>query len=586
MMYMEEKLTESQIRNHNAYLKLAALIEKGTTQELSEEEKKEIQVSYLQLEKSSRRIFIYEKECIPILENCNYVGLDMKRLETQDEFYYAILEEIKTAYGADIPNKSIDNFYCNIFKKNIILNDEELFSFASEQIKQFIINVYIGRKFEEISKDKNRIIFENVPSRLLKRFVALCPSLTETSSIDNSQPSERRLKDLGFPFSKAVLYLSGAEEKFSPSELIQMLKESYPTEMEKYDNQSINEIYQSIMENTFQKIVSLSPLDKEQKVTFPELLEMELSQEEFEQLSNSILNAQDFNNIPKEYIKFFLVQIANQIARANNLPLHKVSIELINPKEGGLFLSERKETKLNSMHIKCGKKGIVNCIENTFHEERHYRQEMERNKLSINNLLYSIDRIFGEKHYENHYDDINSERDARRASRLQTYAFLRKYNKALAEEYKQMRIVGSDGYDHDYTHQEDKKNLKEAHIPQKDENLVQLFIENTSKEKIKEYQQEYPILTYITDENGAFYPPEEIIKRQEQSDKKENPEEYFFYENYLQLVTASRKYSEGVDSIIKQEPPQALASSEITAATLVEELYKQKQSPQDNSIKK
>lgn len=54
----------------------------------------------------------------------------------------------------------------------------------------------------------------------------------------------------------------------------------------------------------------------------------------------------------------------------------------------------------------------------------------------------------------------------------------------------------------------------------------------------------------------------------------------------MQLVTASRKYSEGVDSIIKQEPPQALASSEITAATLVEELYKQKQSPQDNSIKK
>ena len=255
--------------------------------------------------------------------------------------------------------------------------------------------------------------------------------------------------------------------------------------MEKYDNQSINEIYQSIMENTFQKIVSLSPLDKEQKVTFPELLEMELSQEEFEQLSNSILNAPDFNNIPKEYIKFFLVQIANQIARANNLPLHKVSIELINPKEGGLFLSERKETKLNSMRIKCGKKGIVNCIENTFHEERHYRQEMERNKLSINNLLYSIDRIFGEKHYENHYDDINSERDARRASRLQTYAFLRKYNKALAEEYKQMRIVGSDGYNHDYTYQEDKKNLKEAYIPQKDENLVQLFIENTSKEKNK-----------------------------------------------------------------------------------------------------
>lgn len=254
MMYMEEKLTESQIRNHNAYLKLAALIEKGTTQELSEEEKKEIQVSYLQLEKSSRRIFIYEKECIPILENCNYVGLDMKRLETQDEFYYAILEEIKTAYGADIPNKSIDNFYCKIFKKNIILNDEELFSFASEQIKQFIINVYIGRKFEEISKEKNRVIFENVPSRLLKRFVALCPTLTETPSIDNSQPSERRLKDLGFPFSKAVLYLSEAEEKFPPSELIQILKESYPTEMEKYDNQSINEIYQSIMETLFKKL--------------------------------------------------------------------------------------------------------------------------------------------------------------------------------------------------------------------------------------------------------------------------------------------------------------------------------------------
>ena len=585
-MYMEEELTESQIRNHNAYLRLADLIDKGTTQELSEEEKKEIQVSYLQLEKSSRRIFIYEKECIPILEKSIYTGTDIKRRTIQDEFYYAILEEIKTAYGADIPNKSIDKFYSNIFNKNIILNNEELFSFASEEVKQFTINVYIGRKFEEISKEKNRVIFENVPSRLLKRFVALCPTLTETPSIDNSQPSERRLKALGFPFSKAVLYLSEAEEKFPPSELIQMLKESYPTEMEKYDNQSINEIYQSIMENTFQKIVSLSPLDKEQKVTFPELLEMELSQEEFEQLSNSILNAPDFNKIPKEYIEFFLVQIAHQTARANNLPPHKVSIELINPKTGGVFLNEKKETKLNTIYIKSGKKDIINCIENIFHEERHYRQEMEKGQLSINNLLYSIDKIYGENHYVRHYADINSERDARRASHLQTYAFLRKYNKALAEEYKQMRIVGSDGYDHDYTYQEDKKNLKEAYIPQKDENLVQLFIENTSKEKIKEYQQEYPILTYITDENGAFYPPEEIIKRQEQSGKKENPEEYFFYENYLQLVTASRKYSEGVDSIIKQEPPQALASSEITAATLVEELYKQKQSPQDNSIKK
>lgn len=40
MMYMEEELTESQIRNHNAYLRLADLIDKGTTQELSEEEKK------------------------------------------------------------------------------------------------------------------------------------------------------------------------------------------------------------------------------------------------------------------------------------------------------------------------------------------------------------------------------------------------------------------------------------------------------------------------------------------------------------------------------------------------------------------
>lgn len=583
-MYMEEERTESQIRNHNAYRKVAYLIEKGTIQALSEKEKEELQTSYLQLDKNSRRLFIYEKECIPILENCNYVGLDMKRLETQDEFYYAILEEIKTAYGADIPNKSIDNFYCNIFKKNMILNDEELFSFASEEMKQYIINVYLGRKFEEISKEKNRIIFENVPSRLLKRFVALCPSLTETPSIDNSLPPEKRLKDLGFPFSKAVLYLSEAEEKLTSSEIIQILKESYPIEMEKYDTQNINEIYQSIMEESFQKIVSLSPLEKEQKVTFPELLEMELSQEEFDQLSNSILNAPDFNNIPKEHIEFFLVQIANQIARTNNLPLHKVSIELINPKSGGVFLSERKETKLNPIHIKSKPEDIINCIENTFHEERHYRQEMERNKLSINNLLYSIDRIFGEKHYENHYNDINSERDARRASRLQTYAFLRKYNKALAEEYKQMRIIGNDRYE--YTFQEDKKNLKEAHLPQKDENLVQLFIENTPKEKIKEYQQEYPILTYITDENGELYPPDEITKRRNQTDKKDYPEEYFFYENYLQLVTASRKYSEGVDSIIKQEPPQALASSEITAATLVEELYKQKQSPQDNSIKK
>lgn len=584
MMYMEEERTESQIRNHNAYRKVAYLIEKGTIQALSEKEKEELQTSYLQLDKNSRRLFIYEKECIPILENCNYVGLDMKRLETQDEFYYAILEEIKTAYGADIPNKSIDNFYCNIFKKNMILNDEELFSFASEEMKQYIINVYLGRKFEEISKEKNRIIFENVPSRLLKRFVALCPSLTETPSIDNSLPPEKRLKDLGFPFSKAVLYLSEAEEKLTSSEIIQILKESYPIEMEKYDTQNINEIYQSIMEDSFQKIVSLSPLEKEQKVTFPELLEMELSQEEFDQLSNSILNAPDFNNIPKEHIEFFLVQIANQIARANNLPLHKVSIELINPKSGGVFLSERKETKLNPIHIKSKPEDIINCIENTFHEERHYRQEMERNKLSINNLLYSIDRIFGEKHYENHYNDINSERDARRASRLQTYAFLRKYNKALAEEYKQMRIIGNDRYE--YTLQEDKKNLKEAHLPQKDENLVQLFIENTPKEEIKEYQQEYPILTYITDENGEFYPPDEITKRRNQTDKKDYPEEYFFYENYLQLLTSPKKYSEGVESIIRQEPPQVAPDNEITATTLAEELYEQNQPTKDNSIKK
>lgn len=149
-----------------------------------------------------------------------------------------------------------------------------------------------------------------------------------------------------------------------------------------------------------------------------------------------------------------------------------------------------------------------------------------------------------------------------------------------------MRIVGSDEYDYNYTHQEDKKNLIEAFIPQKSENLVQLFIENTPKDKVKEYQQKYPILTYIADDSGAFYTQEEIIKTLSQKDKKENPEEYFFYENYLQLVTAPRKYSEGVDSIIKQEPPQALASSEITAATLAEELYEQKQSPQDNSIKK
>ena len=533
---------EKEVLEKRCFELIKKLIEKSNNQELSSSEKGLFMESFLNLSKSDRFFLLREDVISDFIKTIDEEIVD-NNFNIRDNFCFTVLQdEIKTKCK-DIANPNFDTLFATIYRKDILLNDKEVLAALSKENQNIVIAKYNTLPYNERTIEKNTAVLETLPCKRLKEFVNCYPAEEKDEStmsfmerfrsrkiVDNNT----RLKEMGFSFGKAVIYLK-EETDLDEDRMVAVLNEAYKEEMSGWKEFSITDIYNGVIDNNFQKTVNLEELDTDFKAVLPDLLEDDFSKEQFSSLAMTILNVNQYNKVPIEYIKLFLVQLAKQIAKENNLPLHEVTFQLMKPGMRGehSVKANISDITFNSIYLEQNKEALIQSIEDIFHEERHIKQRFTRDKLSISNLLYTIDEIYGESYYNSHYNDINKERDARRASKLETYAFLKQFNVGLSQEYLMMM---KDNPTHFYTYDEDKNNLKKAIVPGEEENLIQSFVSKYSPDELKKHRQKYEILGYIMDENGRVYSQEELEAKMVTINKNDNHDEYFFYKNYLQLL--------------------------------------------------
>lgn len=466
---------------------------------------------------------------------------DYENTEAKNSFLIEILKKICIS-NLSIHPGIIASLYNQITEKEILLTKPFLFRGSSDRVKMFTGLRYAALPEDMRTEEQTKTLLANCSCELIHGFLPVFILKKESNKFRPFGNLER-LPELGFTYEKATFYLAkfGSLEipiPLTEQDITKILNKSYPDESKRHEGQTTEERVNSIIQESFQKVIQLEKPDEAFQSILPDLINLDYQPEYFDALATSLLNSEEhFSDL---YSELFLSQLAKRVAKENALPAPEVSFELLNPKTEGLYLPENPsknqpaEIKMNIMHLRQEPFSLVKNIETIFHESRHHQQRMKKNTLSIDNLLYAIDSSFGADYYTNNYRNINEERDARRAETLLTRFFLRKYSPEVHEEYIENNSVLASA-------KQERKRMRKAYKPDSSGNLVQYFVQITPKEQVRQIREKFPILGYITNPNGEFLSSEEVKRRSEFLQKDKNPIEHKFYKDYYKLLIAPKE---------------------------------------------
>ena len=426
-----------------------------------------------------------------------------------------------------IEEKKIQNYILNLFD-----------SIKSKAIKESLLSKIDRGEMEFILccyNEDDRIDFLTTRG-LLKRISGkeISKSLIESNNDELTKLKQVIVKNT-IPFEKTIFIISNLF--FTEESLQKLLNDVYPENMLKYNDKTIIDIKNSIIQEEKGKIFNL----KESSVR--EFLKEDLKEERMfnnkemrlllrKLLSNKYLDKE----LDVSYFEIFFKEFINNTTENLNIDV-PATIDLCSIKKRG-YLLPLEEIVINSRFLNNTMRKNITVFTTIFHEIAHKFQNTKytEDKADFNTLQMVKDKILVKElsyYYDrgNNYKLCSFESDARCMAFVNTYKFLKRNNREIAFAYY---LDFTDKYLKDLKLRRDTFRKENNAI----EKLGVVFDTTISKEKIRNYMEIYPVLAYEYKKDGSRKDITTIISNIDKcanysKHTNENKREYYFYNKLL-----------------------------------------------------
>lgn len=396
--------------------------------------------------------------------------------------------------------KYILPIYVVNYGKNVFLKETLDESKSYDEVRKKLLN----------DEELNSNLINNFSSTILIKFFSFDNFESESNEIINTL---KVFLSRYLSYERAIFFVD--KLKIDETKKVDIINEVY-------QGRNINDIKQekeNLISRCNEELLSLSDEVSDLfKSLLPELIELQYDEKLFKKLKCNSLKLDKL-----EYLFVYLSLYFKYGCKNKGMDYNEYYLNFI-PKHcsiGGT--ATYKQVIVNYEDYLEDKDYIiwqnVDYIETTNHEKTHLWQDKMFNVISIDALMIGLEKnlIFDSEYYNTNYYNVYTEVHARIVSFYEIYKYLEEINPYVAYQYLERNKHLVDENDDEKSDNEEVvtfiKDRKKAKSIEYFANLINTFLEKTSKYEISDLRKGFKTLELITDEDGRFYDVNEIEER-------------------------------------------------------------------------
>lgn len=396
-----------------------------------------------------------------------------------------------------------------ILPKDIVSYGNNMFS--KESFYTSKSNDEIRRMFLE-DDERNINLIKNLGSSTLIEFFVLY-TVSDNNLNDETVDFVKSLLKRYFSYEKAIFFVDAL--RINDIKKIEIINSIYQDK--KIDD--IKKEKEILIRRCKKEILSLGDEVSDLfKSLLPELIEIPYDDELFNKLKDDSLK---INKL--EYLFVYLSQYFKKGCNAKNMDYDEYKFNFISKYCRTSGFVKGKQVVINYEDYLEDKDKIiwqnVDYIETTNHEKTHLWQDKMSSVISIDALMIGLEKnlILDNEYYNTNYYNVYTEVHARIVSFYETLKDLCEIDPYVAYQYLERNKHLVDENSESKSNDEDVVNFindrKKAKSIEYFANLINTFLEGSSKEEIINLRKKVKTIALITDDDGRFLDVNEIEER-------------------------------------------------------------------------
>ena len=413
--------------------------------------------------------------------------------------------------SSDISTKILKNpiLIKYILPKDIVSYGNNMF--LKESFYTSKSNDEIRRMFLE-DDERNINLIKNLGSSTLIEFFILY-TVSDNNLNDETVDFVKSLLKRYFSYEKAIFFVDAL--RINDIKKIEIINSIYQDK--KIDD--IKKEKEILISRCKDELLSLGDEVSDLfKSLLPELIEIPYDDELFNKLKDDSLK---INKI--EYLFVYLSQYFKKGCNAKNMDYDEYKFNFISKYCRTSGSVKGKQVVINYEDYLEDKDKIiwqnVDYIETTNHEKTHLWQDKMSDVISIDALMIGLEKnlIFDSEYYNSNYYQVYAEVHARIVSFYETFKYLAEIDPYITYQYLERNKHLVDENSESKSNDEDVVNFindrKKAKSIEYFANLINTFLEGSSKEDIINLRKKVKTIALITDDDGRFLDVNEIEER-------------------------------------------------------------------------
>ena len=422
--------------------------------------------------------------------------------------------------SSDISTKILKNpiLIKYILPKDIVSYGNNMF--LKESFYTSKSNDEIRRMFLE-DDERNINLINNLGSSTLIEFFILY-TVSDNNLNDETVDFVKSLLKRYFSYEKAIFFVDAL--RINDIKKIEIINSIYQDK--KIDD--IKKEKEILISRCKEEILSLGDEVSDLfKSLLPELIELPYDEELFKKL---MYNSLDINKL--EYLFVYLSQYFKYGCNAKNMDYDEYKFNFISKycrtsgsvKGTQVVVNYVDYSHHNTISMWDNDATInmwhnVDYIETTNHERTHLWQDKMSDVISMDALMIGLEKnlILDDEYYNTNYYNVYTEVHARIVAFYETFKYLTKVDSCIAYQYlernKHLVDENSESKSNDEEVVTFIKDRKKAKSIEYFANLINTFLEGSSKEDIINLRKKVKTIALITDDDGRFLDVDEIEER-------------------------------------------------------------------------
>ena len=422
--------------------------------------------------------------------------------------------------SSDISTKILKNpiLIKYILPKDIVSYGNNMF--LKESFYTSKSNDEIRRMFLE-DDERNINLINNLGSSTLIEFFILY-TVSDNNLNDETVDFVKSLLKRYFSYEKAIFFVDAL--RINDIKKIEIINSIYQDKKIDY----IKKEKEILISRCKEEILSLGDEVSDLfKSLLPELIELPYDEELFKKL---MYNSLDINKL--EYLFVYLSQYFKYGCNAKNMDYDEYKFNFISKycrtsgsvKGTQVVVNYVDYSHHNTISMWDNDATInmwhnVDYIETTNHERTHLWQDKMSDVISMDALMIGLEKnlILDDEYYNTNYYNVYTEVHARIVAFYETFKYLTKVDSCIAYQYlernKHLVDENSESKSNDEEVVTFIKDRKKAKSIEYFANLINIFLEGSSKEEIINLRKKVKTIALITDDDGRFLDVDEIEER-------------------------------------------------------------------------